>query len=185
MDAFLGQIISVGFNFAPQGWALCDGSLLQISQYEALFNLLGTTYGGNGQTNFALPDLRGRVVVNQGQGPGLSDYALGVNGGAENVTLRSSQIGAHNHPMMATLLPNPLPPPPAPQPAADPGNGTSVLTENTQLAVSMYNAGPPDVTLSPSSISPTTYPGLPHENRQPFLAINYIICVDGIYPSQG
>jgi microcystin-dependent protein len=183
MDAFLGQIIAVGFNFAPQGWALCDGSLLQISQHAALYNLLGTTYGGDGVSSFALPDLRGRLALCQGQGPGLSDYTLGMTGGAENVTLRSSQIGAHNHTLMAYQW-GATDPVPKDKLTADPG-ATVVLTTNIQAAVNMYNPGPPNVTLSPAALTTTSGPGIPHENRQPYLAINYIICVDGIYPSQG
>src|SRR5499426_4244130 len=96
-EPFLGQIQPFGFNFAPTGWATCDGQILSIAQHTALFSLLGTTYGGNGQTTFRLPDLRGRVPVHQGQGPGLSPYTLGEVTGTENVTLITTQIPAHNH----------------------------------------------------------------------------------------
>src|SRR3984893_4324338 len=96
-EPFLGQIMLVGFNFAPQGWAFCNGQLLSISQNTALFSLLGTTYGGNGTTNFALPDLRGRAAVGFGQGPGLSNYDLGQSTGSEMVTLTVGQMPAHNH----------------------------------------------------------------------------------------
>ena len=98
---FIGQVAAVGFNFAPVGWQLSDGSLLQIAQYSALFALLGTTFGGDGITNFAVPDLRGRVVVGTGQGTGLSNYVQGQASGAELVSLTGNQNGAHTHPAMA------------------------------------------------------------------------------------
>ena len=111
MDPYIGQILLVPFNFAPNGWAFCNGQLLPISQYTALFALLGTTYGGNGVSNFALPDLRGRVPVGFTQGPGLSNYVLGELGGAESVTLQVTQIPAHNHQLQAANVaatqPNP------------------------------------------------------------------------------
>src|SRR5487761_1961833 len=94
---YVGQIIAVGFNFAPVNWLLCDGSMQQISQFDALYSLLGTTYGGNGTTTFGLPDLRGRSPIGFGQGGGLSNYALGQIGGAERVTLTANQVGAHSH----------------------------------------------------------------------------------------
>src|SRR5688572_4385704 len=97
MEPFLGQIQAFGFNFAPRGWAQCQGQLLAISANTALFSLLGTTYGGNGQTTFALPDLRGRTMVGQGQGPGLSPYVIGEQGGTENVTLTVNNLAAHTH----------------------------------------------------------------------------------------
>src|ERR1700720_1939645 len=96
-EPFLGEIRMVGFNFAPSGWAFCNGQILPISQNTALFSLLGTYYGGNGTSNFALPDLRGRTPINQGQGPGLSGYAIGQVSGVESVTLIGSEIPAHNH----------------------------------------------------------------------------------------
>src|SRR5690606_34266597 len=102
MEQLLGQIIMVGFNFAPRGWAFCDGRLLPIAQNTALFSLLGTTYGGNGQTTFALPDLRGRCAVGMGQGPGLSQRVQGEMSGTENVTLIQTQMPAHTHTLMAS-----------------------------------------------------------------------------------
>lgn len=102
MEPFLGQIQAFGFNFAPRGWAGCNGQLLSIAQNTALFSLLGTTYGGNGQTTFALPDLRGRYMVNQGQGPGLSLYTIGQVGGTETTTLTSTQMPIHTHVAVAT-----------------------------------------------------------------------------------
>src|SRR5262245_44407760 len=101
MDPFIGQLMLVPYNFAPRGWALCNGQILPIAQNTALFSLLGTTYGGNGQTTFALPDLRGRVPISSGQGPGLSNYDLGEVGGVETVTLTTTQMPAHGHPVSA------------------------------------------------------------------------------------
>ncbi len=100
-EAYIGQVIAVGFNFAPVGWALCDGSLLPISQNTALFSLIGTTYGGDGVNTFALPDLRGRVAIGQGQAAGLQSYALGQPGGSETVALTAGQFAAHSHAMAA------------------------------------------------------------------------------------
>src|SRR5512132_2194680 len=104
-DPFIAEIRLFAGNFAPRGWATCDGQLLSIAQNTALFSLLGTTYGGNGQTNFALPDLRGRAAIHQGQGPGLSQYVLGEVGGLENVTLITTQIPAHTHTATVTINP--------------------------------------------------------------------------------
>ena len=102
MEPFIGQIMMVGFNFAPRGWALCDGSLLPINNNQALFSLLGTTYGGDGRTTFQLPDLRGRVPMHQGTGPGLPNHRIGEKGGVENVTLTVAQMPAHTHVLNAS-----------------------------------------------------------------------------------
>ena len=120
MDPFLGQLMLVPYNFAPRGWAFCNGQIMSIAQNTALFSLLGTTYGGNGQTTFALPDLRGRVAVSAGQGPGLQNYSLGEIAGSENVTLISSQMPAHTHssaPARAALRRRRITRSPAPTPA--------------------------------------------------------------------
>src|SRR5215217_7886099 len=105
-EPFIGQITQVGFTFAPRGWALCNGQILSIAQNTALFSLLGTTYGGNGQTTFALPDLRGRAPIGPGQGPGLSPRSLGEQSGTENVTLLQSQMPAHNHTVQSNKATN-------------------------------------------------------------------------------
>ena len=102
MEPFIGQLMLFGGNFAPRGWAMCDGQLLPIAQYSALFSILGTTYGGDGRTTFALPDLRGRVPMGFGHGPGLSAHGLGSKGGEENVTLTTSQIPSHSHQAMGS-----------------------------------------------------------------------------------
>jgi microcystin-dependent protein len=177
-DAYIGQIIPVAFKLVPAGWHLCDGSLLPIAQNEALYALIGTTYGGDGVSSFALPDLRGRLVVGQGQGRGLSSYALGQTGGADSVPLNASQLGAHRHVMLAAVRPDG----PPPTPPTDPGPQT-YLTTNTQTALNVYTQDAPDVSLSPASITDNGGPYSPHENRQPHVAINYIICTSGIFPT--
>jgi microcystin-dependent protein len=178
-DPFVGQIIAVGFDFVPLGWLPCDGALYPIAEYQPLSLLLGTTYGGDGQTTFAVPDLRGRAAVCQGQGPGLSDYALGQTGGAESVTLMADQIGAHGHVMNASKNAGTTDSPVG-------GGQPRSLANITQVGVNMYGKGDPDVTLAPDSIPFTSSdPALPHENRQPLQVINYIICWQGVFPSQG
>ena len=167
-NPFLGTIRLVGFNFAPVGWALCQGQTLSISQNTALFALLGTYFGGNGQTTFNLPDLRGRVAVGQGQGPGLANYDQGQAGGAETVTLTGSQAPAHTHTMMAAAnvtAPNP---------------GPGVVLGAPAAAVKLYGSSAP-TPLALGSVAPFGSGG-PHENRQPSLALNYIIALAGIFP---
>jgi microcystin-dependent protein len=170
---YLGQIMAVGFNFAPVGWFLCNGQTLSIAQYAALYNLLGTTYGGDGVNTFALPNLCGRVAVNQGQGPGLSPYVIGQTAGTENVTLTSNQIGAHQHPLMASQQSGST---------ATPGP-TVALAQNAQTLVEMYGTVAANTTLAGASIG-NAGNSQPHENRQPYLTINYIIASEGVYPSQ-
>jgi len=169
-QAFLGTIRLVGFNFAPVDWALCQGQLLPISQNSALFSLLGTYFGGDGVQNFALPDLRGRVATSQGQGPGLSNYTQGQPGGVETVTVSSAQVPTHTHTLMAA----------ANVTAPNPGPGLALGTP--AAAVRMYGAGSPTA-LAPSSIG-SFGAGAPHENRDPYLGLNYIIALAGIFPSR-
>jgi microcystin-dependent protein len=177
-EPFIGQIMMVGFNFAPRGWALCDGTILSIAQNTALFSLLGTTYGGNGQTTFALPDLRGRVPVHQGAGPGLSPYTLGEQGGSENVTLTIQTLPAHNHPATAAV-------------------NTTTTRADQQSPVNNFIAGstgPNFVarsdgtsTMNANATTVTVQPNggsQPHENRQPYLCVNFIIALEGIFPSR-
>ena len=183
-DWYTGQILAVSFKLIPAGWLACDGKLYDSSQYPTLYLLLGgDTYGGGG-TQFAVPDLRGRLWVSQGQAPGRSDYALGETGGEEQVTLTLSEIEPHTHPLMAINQPGaPTPPLPPPQPPYPPGPGsTYLLAQNTQAAFSMYNAGPPATALSPYAMDVYRGGQRPHENRQPFQVINYIICAEGIFP---
>jgi microcystin-dependent protein len=173
MDQFVGQIIAVGFNFAPVGWVPCDGRLLPISQYDVLFTLLGTTFGGDGQSTFAVPDLRGRSPVGQGTGSGLTPRSVGEPSGTESVTLISTQIAAHTHTLLAVTAAGTLPQP----------SGTTALATQSNSAVSMYGAGPNTITLAPQSITPAGG-NQPHENRQPFNTVNYIISTEGVYPTQ-
>ena len=175
-EAYLGQIIGVGFKFAPVGWAVCDGSLLSISGNEGLFSLLGTRYGGDGITTFAIPDLRGRIPIHQGQGVGLSNYDLGQKGGGETQGLLEMNIGSHTHTLMAAA------PPAEPTVSPDPGP-TRALTTNQNAKVNLYGEGAADVVFGLGALWSAGY-GQPHENRQPFQVINYIICLAGLYPSQ-
>ena len=170
MEPFLGSLLLVPYNFAPAGWALCNGQLLPISQYTALFSLLGTTYGGDGVSTFALPDLRGRVPISSGQGPGLQNHNLGQTGGAEHATLGINQLPSHNHSVNTVSAP-----------------GTSSHPANELLASStsghVYAPSKPDSTLNANAVSHTGG-GQPVDIRQPYLALNWIIALQGIYPSQ-
>lgn len=170
---FIGQVIAVGFNFAPQGWHFCDGSLLPISEYSTLFNLIGTTYGGDGQSTFALPDLRGRAVLDDGQGSGLQSYVLGERAGAESVTITSGQIPSHTHALSGAAS------------ASVPTPGPTVTFGTTEATQPLYATTGTTVPLSPQTVAPFQGGGQPHENRQPFTTVNYIIALFGIYPSQG
>lgn len=176
-EAYLGQIIAVGFKFAPPGWALCDGSPLLISGNEALFSLLGTRYGGDGVKTFALPDLRGRLPIHQGQGAGLANYDVGQNGGEETCTLTNNNTG-HTHSVMTAALPD-TPPKTI---TAVPGP-TVTLTKNLNAKVSLYADANPNQAFNNGALWAAGQ-GQAHENRQPFLVINFIICTAGIYPSQ-
>jgi microcystin-dependent protein len=169
---FLGEIRLVGFNFAPQGWAFCDGSLLGISEYEALFVLIGTTYGGDGQTTFGLPDLRGRVAIHQGNN-GTSTYVIGQDFGEETVSLTANQMPEHTHPVVVALTET--------ERTAGGHYPASTSTGAGAYGPSDPNANIPTVQMDPTS---TTGLGGPHENRQPFLAMNYVIALLGIFPSQ-
>ncbi|HSN77590.1 MAG TPA: tail fiber protein [Anaerolineae bacterium] len=167
---YIGQIMAFGGNFAPQGWALCDGSLLPISQYETLFSLIGTTYGGDGQNTFALPDLRGRVPLHQGQGPGLSSYSLGQSGGAEAVTLTTGQLPAHSHPAQGHSGAGDTPNPAGAVWAGSPNNiYTAGATANTAMAATSISA---------------SGGSQPHNNMLPYLTLTFCIATEGIYPSQ-
>jgi microcystin-dependent protein len=172
-DAFIGEISLVAFTFAPRGWAFCDGQLLPIAQNTALFALLGTTYGGNGQTTFALPDLRGRVPLHAGggTGPGLSTYNLGESAGVENVTLLAGQMPAHNHLMNASS---------ANGTSDSPANG--IMGKNAS-GVPQYGTGAPNATMAAGAIG-AAGSNQPHENRPPYLGLNFVICLEGIFPSR-
>jgi len=169
---FVGQIDIVGFNFAPNGWAFCDGSLLPISGNETLFNLIGTTYGGDGQNTFALPDLRGRMAIHQGQGPGLQNYTVGQSGGEEQVTLTLNQLPIHSHPAFGSS---------AKADSLGPG-----LAEWATTTVFLYSSTGPNAA-SPVAMKSAAIGamggGQPFDNLPPFLAVNFIISLFGVFPS--
>ncbi|HXK03322.1 MAG TPA: tail fiber protein [Verrucomicrobiae bacterium] len=165
-QAYIGEIKMFAGNFAPANWAFCDGRLIPISQNTALFSLLGTTYGGDGQNTFALPDLRGRVPMHQGTG-----FVIGQLSGSETVTLVSNQLPAHNHAAVASLA-GTVDTPVNGFPATDPGANVAQFT----------NAAA-DANMNAAAVS-TVGNSQPHENMQPFLAISYIICLFGIFPAR-
>jgi microcystin-dependent protein len=170
---FVAEIRIVGFNFAPTGWAFCDGQLLPISQNTALFSLLGTFYGGDGKSTFALPDMQGNVAVGQGQGAGLSDYFLGQQGGSEFVTLIQSEIPFHNHFVQADSQdPGDLQGPAANRSLARSGGGFAFVP------------GPLNAQFAPETLAPAGG-SLPHNNMQPYLTLNYVIAMQGVFPPRG
>ena len=164
-EPFIGQIMWVGFSFCPRGWMDANGQILSIAQNTALFSLYGTTYGGNGQTTFALPDLRGRVQIHTGQGPGLSQRDLGQLGGAESVTLSANQMPAHNHFVAATT-----------------GRATTNNPDGASIASSGgFRAGSTNVALQPGTIG-ITGGSQPHENMPPFITMRACVAIEGVYP---
>lgn len=167
---YIGEIRMFGGNFAPAGWAFCDGSLLPISENDALFALIGTTYGGDGQTTFGVPDLRGRLPVVQGTGPDGTTYVMGQMGGTETVTLTQGQLPAHAHPLMAS-----------PGPASETSPAGHVLARST--SVRAYTEREPIVAMG-SLFDQHTGGGQPHENMQPYLPVSFIIALFGVFPSQ-
>lgn len=203
MDGTLAQVIMFAGNFAPRNWMYCHGQLLPISSNSALFSLIGTIYGGDGRTTFQLPDLRGRVPIGAGQGPGLSDYRLGARGGAEIVTLNTTQIPSHDH---TTTINNINLTVDAVLKVSD-NTGNSSAAKNNALAktakdlqtghtIEMYDSNPTytkgfelkGLVATGSGTGTGTIGNTggsqPHENRQPWLAINYVICTQGLFPSR-
>lgn len=162
---YVGEIRMFGGNFAPAGWMFCEGQLLPISENETLFQLIGTTYGGDGQATFALPDLRGRLPIHQG-----NSFILAETGGAEEITLTVQQIPAHTHPFLASTSAGTTP---------NPQNSTVGQTDGT---ISLYIADPPNVNMNAAAITPTGG-SQPHTNFQPYLCVNFIISLFGIFPS--
>lgn len=177
MEGTLATIMIFGGNFAPRAWMFCAGQLLQISEYDALFSLLGTTYGGDGVSTFGLPDLRGRIPVGTGTGGGLSTINLGQAAGSESVTLTQAQMPAHSHPMLANMNTSSSNADGSNSPAKVLATPTSNLYAPTSAATNNYLGGA-NVSLTPVGGSQ------PIEILQPFLALNYVICVEGIYPSR-
>jgi microcystin-dependent protein len=170
MDPFVAEIRIFPFNFAPTGWAFCDGQLLPLSQNTALFSLLGTTYGGDGKSNFALPNMQGNAPMHPGQGPGLSLHDLGETGGEQTVTLLQTEIPAHSHSVGAQNV--------ALGGVATPAGNTLSRPASGNL----YNlASPSPVAMSPQAILPAGGSG-PHNNLQPYLTLNFCIALQGVYP---
>jgi microcystin-dependent protein len=170
MDPFLGEIRLFAGSFAPVNWALCNGQLLPIAQYTALFSLLGTNYGGNGTTNFALPNLQGRTPIHQGQGPGLSPRNVGDSGGQAAVTLGIAEMAIHTHAAQGQAASTQNAPGGAVW-SGVPGRG----------APTFYGSGTPNASMAPNLIVPTGGGGA-HNNQSPYLALNYIIALQGIFP---
>jgi microcystin-dependent protein len=185
---YVGQIILVGFNFVPQNWLPCNGQLLPISEFETLFNLIGTTYGGDGQATFAVPDLRGRVPIHQGSSAGLSLYILGQIGGVEQVTLTTAQLPAHTHAVDASAVTA------AVACTAGAGNTQSPVGNvpaGEAAGVTLpYSSRAPDVAMSGALAANTTPASgitggsLPHSNMQPYAVMQYCISPFGVFPSQ-
>ncbi|GGO81517.1 tail Collar domain-containing protein [Marinobacterium nitratireducens] len=183
-EPFIGEIRMVGFNFAPRGWAFCQGQLLPIAQNQALFSLLGTTYGGDGRSTFALPDLRGRSPVGQGHGPGLSDIRIGEQAGTESVTLTQAQMPSHSHSAEASV--------------AIPANSSSTDTNpapasntvlgpasNSGRAGALYTTDAANTTLAPFNNPVNVQPAGGNQSvgiRNPMLGMNFIIALEGIFP---
>jgi microcystin-dependent protein len=164
---YVGEIRMFAGNFAPAGWMFCEGQLLPISEYETLFNLIGTTYGGDGQSTFALPDLRGRIPLHFGNG-----FTLAETGGVETITLTVSQIPAHSHPFLATT-----------NPASSNSPTSNLGAVNNVFGVFPYGSDAPRTNLSPNSMS-SVGGSQPHNNFQPYLCVDFIISLFGIFPSQ-
>jgi len=181
-EPFLAEIIMFGGNFNPRGWALCDGQILPISQYSALFSLLGTTYGGDGRTTFALPDLRGRSAVHPGTGPGLSPIRLGDRGGAEKYKLTVAQMPSHSHAASTSATLNGIN---AAGNSASPGGNSLASKRRTNI----YSATAPNVAMAAGSVTASTTVtssggGLSFSIRDPYLGVNHIIALEGIFPSR-
>jgi microcystin-dependent protein len=170
-EPFIAEIRIVGFNFPPKGWAFCDGQILPISQNTALFSLLGTTYGGNGQTNFALPNLQGCSPMQPGQGPGLSLHDLGESGGSDTETLQLAEIPQHTHALRASGV------------TATTGTPDATVGLAHTATAQVYRSPTNPVSMAAAAIG-SAGGGQPHNNRQPLLVFNFIIALQGIYPAR-
>jgi len=168
-QCFLGEVRLAGFNFAPVGWAFCNGAIISIADNSALYALIGTTYGGDGQSTFGLPDLQGRIPLHQGNLAGGSNYVIGQVGGVETVTVTSQQIPAHNHSLMASST------------AASLNNPAN----QTVGGVGIYSNRAPGKSMNSAMVGFSQGGSLPHDNMQPYLALNWIIAMGGVFPTQG
>jgi microcystin-dependent protein len=169
---YIGEIRMFGGNFAPLGWGFCNGQLLAIAQYDALFALIGTTYGGDGVTTFALPNLQGRIPVHMGSGPGLSPRILGESSGTETETLNANHVPAHTHPFMGTS---------SSASATSPSGGVPA----SPSTIDLYRpSAVPNQPMAPNAVS-SAGGSQPHDNMQPYLCISFIIALEGIFPTQG
>lgn len=186
-DSYVGQILLFPFNFAPVGFAFCQGQILPIAQNTALFSLLGTTYGGDGKSNFALPDLRSRAPLAPGQGPGLSNYDLGQNGGSEAVTLDLTQVAPHTHTLNVSGITATM------RASSGAGNRATpvgnVPASEALGTTATYSSAAPDASMNAGAIAmggtmtaASSGGGQAHQNRQPYLAMNYCIALQGIFP---
>jgi len=174
-DPFVAEIRMFPFNFAPKGWAFCDGQLLPLSQNTALFSLLGTTYGGDGKSTFALPDLQGRAPMHPGQGQGLSLHDLGEESGSETVTLLSSEMPNHAHFVGRASDQSAT--------ATTPVANVWALGGSVRAVVNLYNPGPPTAAMKSDVIQPAGG-SLPHNNMQPYLTVNFCIALQGVFPAR-
>ena len=185
---YVGEIILVAFNFAPAGWAFCNGQLMPISENDTLFQLIGTTYGGDGQSTFGLPDLRGRIPRGVGQGPGLSNYMIGEMAGAETITLTVPQLASHPHAINSSGLTGTMRCKSGPALGNQKTAVANVYAFEAAGATMPYSSATPDGTMSadPVAISGNTGPAggsQPHDNLQPFLGLNFCISLFGVFPS--
>jgi len=179
-DPFVGEIRAFPFNFAPLGWAMCNGQILPISQNTALFSLLGTQFGGNGTTNFALPNLQGNIAIGFEQGPGLSDYNMGDTGGTQNVTLNSSQVPSHTHmlPVSGATTGKQAAPGSSTFLGATGGGRTGGV--NTYATPTQQTASP--TTMLQAAVGGGTGGGQPHNNMAPYLVLTFCIALQGVFP---